>query len=73
RIVLWVSSWCRMWLLEFFAGYEKSCQCIGIKTGHCPFGAACDGGSFGCIGICKSCECRKLNSVSGNWEKVLCD
>ena len=62
---------CGYW--SFFAGYEKSCDCIGIKTGHCGLGSVCDGGTYGCIGVCSNCVCRQLNATSGNREVVSCD
>ena len=36
-------------------GNHTQCECIGIMTGHCPMGAMCDTGTFGCIGICQNC------------------
>jgi len=62
---------CGFW--SFFKSYEKNCECIGIKTGHCPPGALCDGGSYGCIGICQNCVCRRVNPTTHNWEEVPCD
>jgi hypothetical protein len=62
---------CGYW--SFFQSYEKNCECIGIKTGHCPPGAVCDGGSFGCIGICRNCVCRRMNSLTYDWEEVSCE
>lgn len=62
---------CGYW--SFFEGYEKSCDCIGIKTGHCGLGSLCDGGAYGCIGVCRNCACRQLNATSHDWEEVLCD
>ena len=38
-----------------FEGYDQDCECVGIMTGHCPLGSLCEGGKFGCIGICQNC------------------
>lgn len=62
---------CGYW--NFFTASEKICDCVGIKTGFCPVGAVCDGGSFGCIGICQNCLCRRLNDTTQNMETVPCD
>ena len=62
---------CGSW--NFFSGYEKSCDCIGIKTGHCPPGAVCDGGSTGCLGICSNCVCKQRNSDGNGMSIVPCD
>jgi L-cysteine desulfidase len=61
---------CGYW--DFFGASEKKCECIGIKTGRCPPGVVCDGGSWGCIGICQNCIFRKFNSNITNWEIVPC-
>jgi len=48
---------------------QKSCECIGIMTGHCPIGSMCDGGTYGCIGTCRNCVCRNTT----NMEIIPCD
>ncbi|MCX8190464.1 MAG: hypothetical protein N3F05_04540 [Candidatus Diapherotrites archaeon] len=56
-----------------YGGQQKSCECIGIKTGLCPPGASCSGGDFKCIGICKNCVCwTPANETNPNPEKVPC-
>ncbi|MEM0359730.1 MAG: hypothetical protein QXK06_00125 [Candidatus Diapherotrites archaeon] len=48
---------CGRW--NAFSGIREHCDCLGIKTGHCPLIALCDGGRFGCIGLCSNCKCQK--------------
>lgn len=62
---------CGHW--DAFGRPQKSCECIGIKTGVCPFFAMCDSGTFGCIGVCQSCVCKQFNVTNHEWEIIPCD
>jgi len=62
---------CGYW--SAFGGTQKSCECIGIKTGSYPFSDVSDSGAFGCVGICQNCICKQWNVSTHNLEEVPCD
>jgi hypothetical protein len=62
---------CGYW--DAFGGPWKSCECIGIKTGGCPPYMTCDGGTYGCIGMCTNCTCKIFDRENPRGKEVPCE